>query len=149
MILRKMVIWTMCTALVLSSVSFFTSAETASKTPENFADLVLFVQFNDSSDVNFMQTADTTGAQTTYSQKAAKYFLNTSEYNKSLPNYLKTVSYDQFNLSVCMPQYDKDTQTVTPLTVSSGYKDNESGLIKEIAKQVNASADIKNAVGAF
>lgn len=148
MILRKMVIWTMCTALVLSSVSF-ASAETAGKTPENFADLVLFVQFNDSSDVNFMQTADTTGAQTTYSQKAAKYFLNTSEYNKSLPNYLKTVSYDQFNLSVCMPQYDKDTQTVTPLTVSSGYKDNESGLIKEIAKQVNASADIKNAVGAF
>jgi M6 family metalloprotease-like protein len=77
-------------------------AETSGSTVQNFANLVLFVQFSDT-EGNFMDTIADEYKPKSYTEKAVDYYTNSSN-GRSLVSYMKTISYGQFLVNTYMPQ---------------------------------------------
>ena len=93
----------------------FTQAETTGSVTKNFANLVLFAQFSDTTG-NFMNTIQDYAYQPkTYTQAAVRDYLDTT-YAKSLVSYMDTISYGQFHVNTLMPQLNNGV--IQPIVLS-------------------------------
>lgn len=122
------------------SLPFNIYAKSSNKSTEDFANLVVFVQLDGKDptkeETNFMNTkiGEYTNAPS-YKTLAIKYYDKNSLHIKALSNYLKTISYNQFNLTNYMPQYNNDT--ITPI-LGSGTSDD--ALIKSVSSNLDVSS---------
>jgi len=112
----KRILLSLILALSLSSTGIqAVQAETSGQSTEQFANLVLFVQFSDTTG-NFMDTVSNNSKQTTYTENAVRDYLDTT-YPKSLVSYMDTISYGQFHVNTFMPQLSGGK--ITPITLSN------------------------------
>lgn len=100
-------------------------AQTAGNTTQNFANLVLFVQFSDTAG-NFMDQKQDYGDRT-FTQCAVRDYTDTT-YPKSLISYMDTISYGQFHVNTYMPQLKNDTVTPIQLSGTQSSYDDAAGI---------------------
>ena len=99
---------------------------------KDFANVVLFVYFNDQQNDYFTDPA-----------KAKKlYDIYNGSYGRSFTNYLRTISYGQFEVLNVIPQYDSASQTIravqVPYSTSQALGGNiDSGIIEAALQGVS------------
>lgn len=103
---------------------------------EHFANLVVFVHFQGDGGENYMNEPKQGSGNRTPAQDSFEYWSNESKSIKSLSNYLKAVSYDQFRVQDYLPQRDESTGAVSVYELSAEAKSNEYLLVKETINAV-------------
>lgn len=86
------------------------NAKTSNTDTQQFANLVLFIQFSDSQG-NFMATEE---YGTNWTQQAIKFYQDET-YPKSLVSYVDAISYGQLHVNSYFPQYDEDQDVIVPI----------------------------------
>ncbi len=112
-------------------------------TPGNFANIVLFVDFQDT---------DHSG-HTSY---LGKCFMDDAEYTLELFNgneqstrgmrqFVSNISYGQLELANIFPQYDEETGAITPYLLKNNenyYYNNDSAMIQEAVQQMRENGHL-------
>lgn len=124
----------LCIILVLPSAL---PVRAESGNAEYFANLVVFVHFQGDGGENYMNEPKQGSGYRTPAQDSFEYWSNASKSIKSLPNYLKAVSYDQFRVQDYLPQREESTGSVSVYELSAQARSNEVLLVKETVAAIN------------
>lgn len=136
--ISRLLVAVLLVPLTLTQITFPTKAESSVR---HMANLVVFVEFNDTTHNHVNDDGSSLQTGTCYRQdpQIEKLFDGGSQ---SLKQYLKTISYGQLEVENLIPQYDSTQNKVTPCVLEMSTAeyanglDGDTDLISMVAEQL-------------
>ncbi len=145
------------TGMLLSGSSFTYLAEandnasSGNQSVSTLANLVVFVNFADTTTHTHLNNPSNGIYCFMDDPKIAEYFTGEGDNAKALSSYIDNISYGQQQVENIIPQYNSDTNKVTPVTLSYGIDhygndstNGDSNMIQEVVRKLNESGIINS-----
>ena len=111
----------------------------------NYSNLIVFVDFADTAHDhpdNAFGVCYQTDTTDTF-----RYFNGSEEYPRGMRQYYYNISYGQLRVENIFPQYNAETDTITPYTLSKNaayYANNKDAMVEEIITLTNNSGQLSS-----
>ena len=131
---RFLAVFLAVSLLISALPGFYSEAAAVPAGVQEFANVVVFVQFVPLTEKNFVQGKE---------NQIMEMWNGTSE-SGSLAGYLNAISYGRFKVHNIFPQYDQVGNSITPYVVADTPGDNDVTVIQAVIKKLNESGGLGN-----
>jgi len=129
-------------AIILIPENNVVKAESTKINTQKIANLILFVEFQDTNHAQHNTKCFINNESTTF-----QYFNGEGGYEKGLKTYVNKISYGQLEVENIFPQYNGTTKKIISYKANKNreyYQTNINELIEEMAVDVNSNGTIKD-----